>query len=105
MAVESQRSLAVPAEPVHPSWGRKFWKIIFVLFCLELGIFLLLFPWLDYWNNNSLAALAPWVGDLWRNPYFRGALSGLGVVNLYISLAELFRLRRPPADKMNLSPL
>jgi hypothetical protein len=26
--------------------------------------------------------------------YVRGAISGLGVVNLYISLGEVFRLRR-----------
>ena len=26
--------------------------------------------------------------------YLRGAISGLGVVNLYISLIEAFRLRR-----------
>ena len=26
--------------------------------------------------------------------YVRGAISGIGVVNLYISLGEVFRLRR-----------
>jgi hypothetical protein len=35
---------------------------------------------------------------VWDSPYFRGALSGLGVVNIYISLAEVFRFRRTPAD-------
>jgi hypothetical protein len=30
----------------------------------------------------------------WENAYFRGAVSGLGVVNLYISFIEMVRLRR-----------
>jgi hypothetical protein len=32
--------------------------------------------------------------NLWDNPYVRGAVSGLGIVNIYISFSELFRLRR-----------
>ena len=35
--------------------------------------------------------------DVWDSSYFRGALSGLGLVNIYISLAEVFRLRRCPS--------
>jgi hypothetical protein len=30
----------------------------------------------------------------WDNAYLRGAVSGLGIVNVYISLVEIFRLRR-----------
>jgi hypothetical protein len=30
--------------------------------------------------------------------YVRGAISGLGVLNLYISLGEVFRLRRFSAN-------
>jgi hypothetical protein len=37
--------------------------------------------------------------DLWTSTYFRGALSGLGLLNIYISLGEVSRLRHPP-DKM-----
>ncbi len=32
--------------------------------------------------------------QLWDNFYLRGAVSGLGVVNLYIAMLELYRLRR-----------
>jgi hypothetical protein len=28
------------------------------------------------------------------NPYFRGAVSGVGVINIYLSVLEAFRLRR-----------
>jgi hypothetical protein len=31
---------------------------------------------------------------MWVSPYFRGAISGLGVVNIYISLLEVVSMRR-----------
>jgi len=105
MPIEPPRYVEASTEPAHVSWAYRIWKIIFILFCFELGVFLLVFPWLDYWDNNSIATLAPWMGNVWDNPYFRGALSGLGVVNIYISLAEILRLRRAPADRIKLSSL
>jgi hypothetical protein len=66
--------------------------VLFITFCLDIGLFLLIFPWTDYWGN--FAAFA----HNWRvscdTLYVRGAISGVGVVNLYISLGEVFRLRR-----------
>ena len=67
--------------------------VLFITFCLEVGIFLVLFPWTPYWDSNYFSALRPW-RQYWDNMYVRGAISGLGVVNLYISLVEVIRLRR-----------
>ena len=57
-------------------------------------MFLLVFPWLDPWSNNWIADWLPGLSGLWENPYFRGAVSGLGAANLYISFLEVFRLKR-----------
>ena len=92
-------------EPVRPGWSRKLGKLLLILVCFEVGLFLLIFPWMRYWSTNSIAALAPWTGELWNSSFFRGALSGLGLVNLYISIAEMVRLRRPPADRLKVSVL
>ena len=73
--------------------------------CFEVGLFLAVFPWMDYWSRNSIASLSPAIRDVWDSAYFRGALSGLGLVNIYISLAEVFRLRKPRADKLKVSLL
>ena len=90
---------------VRPEWHRRLWRVIYVVFCFEIGVFLICFPWLDYWNNNALATLTPWIREIWISSYFRGALSGLGVLNLLISLGEVFRLRRDPPDKMKVTSL
>ncbi len=77
------------------SWHHKLASMVFVFFCFEVGAFLLLFPWLDnLWEYNYFATLVPAWEPFWTSPYVRGAVSGLGLVNIWISFAELFRLRR-----------
>lgn len=68
--------------------------LVFSLLALVLGVILVYFPWSDFWNWNYLLTRAPALRPLWLNPYVRGAVSGLGMVNLYIALTELARLRR-----------
>ena len=89
----------VAAEPPRPeperlSWYQRFGVLLFVIFCFELGMFLLIFPWLHAWDVSWFATASAWSHELWLNPFFRGGLSGLGLVNIYISLLEIGRLRR-----------
>jgi hypothetical protein len=98
--------------PVHVkhSWAHKLGVILFVIVCFEVGVFLLVFPWTQQWDGNSVATILPWLRDYWTSSYFRGACSGLGVLNIYISIGELLRLRRPgsghpPADRLKVSTL
>ena len=75
-------------------WYHKVGAVLFILFCLEIGGFLAVFPWTEYWEANYLSSLIPRLQPYWDNPYVRGAVSGLGIVNLYIALSETFGLRR-----------
>jgi len=75
-------------------WYHRLGGVLFVVFCLSIGIFLLIFPWTSYWEHNYFSALIPEWRQYWDNTYTRGAISGLGVVNLYIGFIEMFRLRR-----------
>ena len=90
--------------PVPSRWYEKATSVLFAIFCFEMGLFLVLFPWFGHWEVNYFAWLAPQSSSaidfaqrwrmIWLNPYFRGAVSGLGVVNIWIALQEVFRLRR-----------
>jgi hypothetical protein len=84
----------VPVAPPVYHWYHKLSAVVFITFCLEIGLFLLVFPWTEYWDGNYFSSVLPQMRDYWNNMYVRGAVSGLGVVNLCISFAELFRLRR-----------
>ena len=90
-------------------WYHKLTALLFAIFCFEMGLFLLIFPWIgNQWETNYFASIsadsyraasvAQWWRLLWISPYFRGAVSGLGVINIYIAVLEIFRLRRftPP---------
>jgi hypothetical protein len=72
-------------------WHQRVLGICFGIFALELGIFILIFPWLRVWNYNWVPMQSPGLRTVWISPYFRGALSGLGLVNLYVGISELGR--------------
>ncbi len=98
----SAASAAPPSPPSPPTrpvrrTGRGLQitlALLIVVVCLELGLFLLVFPWTDYWTSNYFATFIPQYFWVWDSAYFKGAVSGLGVVNLCICISEIFRLRR-----------
>jgi hypothetical protein len=86
----------ISEESVRPKyrWYHKMFGLLAVIFLFEMGIFLLLFPWISDWQFNYFATLPFWAQSIWLSPYFRGAISGLGILDIYFSFVEVFRLRR-----------
>jgi hypothetical protein len=68
----------------------RFLRILILLFWLELGLVLLLVPWSDFWEINFFLYQYPALALLVKNAFFRGAVSGLGLVDIYLAL-EAFR--------------
>ncbi|MBC7926789.1 MAG: hypothetical protein H7039_14135 [Bryobacteraceae bacterium] len=81
------------AEKPRYRWHHKFAAVMAAIFCFELGVFLLIYPWVTDWAPSA-AVFPLWVRQAWQSPFFRGALSGLGVLNIWISFVEVFRFRR-----------
>jgi len=71
---------------------RSIWVVLFSMVSFEIGLFLAVFPWMDYWTFNHLVGYIPALEACWDDPYFKGAISGLGCVNLYISANQLTTL-------------
>ena len=85
------------AEAPQPArtWQSRLLGICFVIFTFEVGLFLVVVPWMDEtWSLNTFQEIAPWLQTVWIDPYFRGAITGLGLVNIYIACYEVFRLFR-----------
>ncbi len=72
-------------------WHRRILGICLVVFSLEVGLVLLIFPWLHNWELNWLPSHSSFLMNIWPNLYFRGALSGLGLLNIYVAVAEAGR--------------
>jgi len=71
-------------------------RLCFAIFTFEIGLFLTVFPWVDIWSMNYFSGWLPALENVWDNPYFRGAITGVGLVNIYVACAEVLRLFRRP---------
>ena len=83
-----------PEVPRKKSWSALLAGLAWIILCFELGAFLIVYPWMEGWDRNMIASFAPGWREVWLNPWFRGAISGLGTVNMLIALTELFRYLR-----------
>ena len=68
-------------------------RVLILLLWLVLGLALILVPWSDIWETNYFLYQYPALAILFlKNPFLRGAISGLGFMNVLLSL-ESFRRR------------
>jgi len=68
--------------------------IVYIVFCFEIGVFLFIFPWISLWTRNYFVAHYPWFASFARNYFLRGAISGLGLADVWLAFYELWRFRR-----------
>jgi hypothetical protein len=67
-------------------------SILLTALFLEMGLALVVIPWSTFWDRNYFVDMWPAVRELVANHFVRGAVSGLGVVNLAAAVAELVGL-------------
>lgn len=82
-------------------WYHKVIALLSAVLIMEVGIFLLVYPWFDEWNFSYFSYISPQWDRIWDSAYFRGAVSGVGLVNIYIAFSEVLSLRRfsQPAEE------
>ena len=68
--------------------------IVYIIFCFEMGACLFVLPWVSLWSRNFFVAQYPWVSDLALNYFVRGAVSGVGLADIWLAIHELWRFRR-----------
>jgi len=67
-----------------------FVRIPLLLLWLAFGMALVLVPWSDVWDSNYVLYHYPALAFVMKNPFLRGAVSGLGFMNILLSL-DTFR--------------
>lgn len=77
--------------------------IFFIILCLLLGFYLILSPWdalFGPWAENYLLVYlsdktgAPVLRQTVASTWFRGAVTGLGVLNVLIAVWEMFHFKQ-----------
>ncbi|HUO83610.1 MAG TPA: hypothetical protein VM534_00715 [Thermoanaerobaculia bacterium] len=69
-------------------------SLLFIVYCFEAGLFFIIAPWTRFWSVNPLLHASAGVGSLVDNFYFRGLVSGFGVVHLILGVVEIISLVR-----------
>ncbi len=64
-------------------------RLLVVAFFIEVGLLLIVLPWSTFWERNYFASLWPALRLVLTNDFVRGAVSGLGVLNLAAGFSEL----------------
>ncbi len=64
-------------------------RLLLVAYFVEVGLLLFVVPWSGFWERNFFAHAVPGLGAITTNFFVRGAVSGLGLVNLAAGVSEL----------------
>ena len=64
-------------------------RVLLIVYLLETGLVLLVAPWSTFWERNWLVETSPLFGGVIRLAAVRGAVSGVGVINLFVGVWEL----------------
>jgi len=64
-------------------------RLVFVAFFVEVGLLLIVLPWSAFWEQNYFGKAWPALQPVFFNNFIRGAVSGLGIVNLVAGVFEL----------------
>ena len=72
-------------------------RLVVAAFFFEAGLVLLILPWSSFWDRNLLLEWSHTLFELTRSAYVRGAVSGLGFLNLWIGIVEVIEAWQPEA--------
>lgn len=69
-----------------------FVRLIQFVSSLMVGVTLVLAPWTALWENHPALSASLKARELLMSPWFRGAVSGLGLVNLAAAALDFVHL-------------
>jgi hypothetical protein len=67
-------------------------RVLLIVLFLEVGLLLTVVPWSTYWDRNYFTQATPWLRRVLGSNYVRGAVTGLGIVNLVAALVDAVAL-------------
>ena len=68
--------------------------MLLAVFFLEIGVLLIVVPWTSFWDQNVFIESSSSLQRMFNNHFVRGAVSGLGVINLGVAVLEIVSLLR-----------
>ena len=89
-----QVSLPPQAEDHKPRFRfmQIFWRVVYIV----TGIILVWLPRTGAWENNLALLFWPQIEPVIFNPFFKGAVIGLGIDNILIGIHDVIHARFSP---------
>jgi len=78
--------------------------LLLAAFFLEVGFVLLVVPWSSYWDRNFFSLSWPPLHALLTSNYVRGAISGLGIVNVLVAVSEIAEIFEGRSGSVRVTP-
>jgi hypothetical protein len=66
-----------------------FTRTLLAAYFIEAGLILIVAPWSGFWGRNVLVEYLPALQPVLASPFFRGGVSGVGLVTVVAGIAEL----------------
>ena len=77
-----------------PVWLQRLSLFVLVLFCVYLGVLVMVLPWWTrIWDHNAFILARPWLATVLHNGAVRGIISGLGLLDIWIGISEAVHYR------------
>jgi len=77
-------------------WLHRSSLVISVIFCIELGMLLAILPWTRVWTDNSYLLAYPALKIFLQNNFVRGMITGIGLLDIWLGIAEAVHYRETP---------
>ena len=100
-AAEAGGTQAAPGPPTHestaavaPIWLQRFSLFVLVLFCVYLGVLVMILTWWTrVWDHNLFIQSHPALSAVLHTGAMRGLISGLGLLDIWIGVSEAVHYR------------
>jgi len=77
-----------------PVWLQRLSLFVLVLFCVYLGVLVMVLPWWTrIWDQNMFIQARPRLAAVLYNGAVRGMISGLGLLDIWIGVSEAVHYR------------
>ncbi len=77
-----------PQESAVAAWIHRVTLVVYVMVCIELGLFLAVVPWLPIWTNNSIVIGYPALRSFIGQNFIRGMVTGIGLLDIWLGIWE-----------------
>lgn len=68
-------------------WLQRAAMMVYVMFCVILGMYLIVLPWSRWFDSGSITQW-PAAQRILQHGFVRGAVSGLGLIDIWLGLSE-----------------